>query len=235
MSLICPSFIAAGSPDLCRAVDHYCERTDPSLWSEPLNALTNAAFPIAAWVAWRLLARHPNHPHRRLIQALIIVMAVVGPGSFLFHTVATRWAEWGDVIPILVFMLLYLWLVLTCFFRWPGWLKLAALAVFFAVTFYLEAAVPGTVLWGGALYMPTVLVLVATAAALYRIGSTAAPAMVGATVVFLLSFTARTLDASVCPSFPLGTHLFWHLLNALLLFLLLRLAILHEPRRQAGS
>jgi hypothetical protein len=233
MSLNCPSLVADISPDLCRAVDHYCERIDASFWSEPVNALTNAAFPIAAWIAWRLAANHPNHAHLRLIQTLIIVMAIVGPGSFLFHTVATRWAEWGDVIPILVFMLLYLWLVLTCFFRWPGWLKLAALAVFFAVTFYLEAAVPGTVLWGGALYMPTVLVLVATTVALYRIGSAAAPAMVGATVVFLLSFTARPLDASVCLSFPLGSHFLWHLLNALLLFLLLRLAISYAPRRQA--
>lgn len=231
MSLSCPSFIAANSPDLCRAVDHYCERTDPSLWSEPVNALTNAAFLAAAWFAWRLAARHPSPAHRRLIQVLIIAMAIVGPGSFLFHTVATRWAEWGDVIPILIFMLLYLWLVLTCFFRWPGWLKLVALAVFFAVTFYLEAAVPGTVLWGGALYIPTVLVLIATTVALYRIGSAAAPAMVGATAVFFLSFAARTLDASICPSFPLGTHFLWHLLNAALLFLLLRLVILYEPRR----
>jgi hypothetical protein len=25
------------------SIDLYCERTDPSLWSEPLNALTNLA------------------------------------------------------------------------------------------------------------------------------------------------------------------------------------------------
>ena len=35
------------------------------------------------------------------IEALIIISAVVGLGSFLFHTIATRWAEWGDVLPIL--------------------------------------------------------------------------------------------------------------------------------------
>src|SRR5262245_20952647 len=235
MSLSCPSFIGDPSSDLCHAVDNYCERTDPSLWSEPVNAFTNGAFLVAAWFAWRLAARHPSPAHRRLIQALIIVMALVGPGSFLFHTVATRWAEWGDVIPILIFMLLYLWLILTCFFRWPGWLKLLALAVFFAITFYLEAAVPGTVLWGGALYLPTVLVLVAIAIALFRMRSAAAAPMVGATAVFLLSFASRTLDASICPSFPLGTHFLWHLLNALLLFLLLRLVILHEPRQLSSS
>ena len=34
------------------AVDHYCERTDPGIWAEPLNALTNLAFIIAAWLLW---------------------------------------------------------------------------------------------------------------------------------------------------------------------------------------
>lgn len=120
MSLACPRLIAALSPDLCRAIDHYCERTDPSLWSEPVNALTNAAFPLGAWFAWRLAARHTGIGHRKLVGSLIILMAIVGFGSFLFHTVATRWAEWGDVIPILGFMLLYLWLILTCFFRCPA-------------------------------------------------------------------------------------------------------------------
>ena len=231
MTLACPGFIAALSPDLCHAVDHYCERTDPSLWSEPVNAFTNAAFPLGAWLIWRLAARHIALAQRRLIQALIIVMATVGPGSFLFHTVGTRWAEWGDVIPILVFMLLYLWLILTVYFSWPGWLKLAALAVFFAITFYLEAAVPGTVLWGGAMYLPTILVLAAISWMLHRRGSAAGPAMTGAIVVFLLSFAARTVDMPLCPVFPLGTHFLWHLLNALLLYLLLRLAILHAPSR----
>ena len=34
-------------------IDAYCERLGPAFWAEPVNALTNAAFPIAAWVAWR--------------------------------------------------------------------------------------------------------------------------------------------------------------------------------------
>ena len=30
------------------AVDGYCERVDAAFWSEPINAVTNAAFLIAA-------------------------------------------------------------------------------------------------------------------------------------------------------------------------------------------
>jgi hypothetical protein len=106
-------------------------------------------------------------------------------------------------------------------------------AGFLAVTIYLEAGVPGDVLWGGALYLPTLLVLIGAAVALWRQGSGAAPAMAGATAVFLLSFAARTLDQTVCPGFPLGTHFLWHLLNATLLYLLVRLVILHPPPKRA--
>ena len=30
-------------------VDLYCERTSPVFWAEPVNALTNLAFFLAAW------------------------------------------------------------------------------------------------------------------------------------------------------------------------------------------
>lgn len=44
MDLPCPANLG----DLCRAIDHYCERTGPGLWAEPVNALTNLAFPLGA-------------------------------------------------------------------------------------------------------------------------------------------------------------------------------------------
>ena len=160
-------------------------------------------------------------------------MALVGFGSFLFHTVATRWAEWGDVLPILLFMLLYLWLVLTLFFGWPIWLKLAGLTVYFAVTFYAEAAIPGDVLWGGALYVPTLFLMLVIGTVLYWRRLRGAAAFLVAIIVFLLSFSARTLDTQVCTAFPVGTHFLWHLLNAVLLYILVRTAILHSGPRAA--
>ncbi len=227
MSIACPSLIGAHYPDLCAAVDHYCERTSSAFDAEPLNALTNMAFLLSAWVAWRLYSKSPAIKASWLIRALIATMVIVGLGSFLFHTVATRWAEWGDVLPIMLFMLLYLWLVLTVFFGWLLWPKLVGLAVYLAATFYLEAAVPGTVLWGGALYLPTLLLMIAIVAVLYWRQSPTGGAMLVATVVFLFSFTARTLDTAVCPVLPIGTHFLWHLLNATLLYILMRAAIMH--------
>ncbi len=235
MSLACPSLIADISPALCRAVQNYCERTSATLDAEPVNAATNAAFLVAAWAAWRLQSRRPEVGPAGLIRAMILCTVIVGLGSFLFHTVATRWAEWGDVLPILAFMLLFLWTSLTCFFGWRRWTALGALAIFFGVTFALEALVPGEFLHGGALYAPALLTLIAIAATLLRSRPAAGKAAFGATGVFVASITARTLDMPVCPRFPLGTHFLWHVLIAVLLYLLIRLVILHGPPRKPAS
>lgn len=229
MSLQCPSIIADRYPDLCRAVDHYCERTGPELDAELVNAFTNAAFLVGAAIAWRLQAGLHASSQRTCIRAMILAMAAVGLGSFLFHTAGTRWTEWADVVPILVFMLLYLWFVLTHLFGWPAFRKAAALGVFLAATFALEAGIPGAVLWGGALYLPTIISLIAIGAALKRRSHPAANAMLAAIVVFLVAFAARSGDMPVCEAFPLGTHFLWHLLNATLLILLIRLAVMTVP------
>jgi hypothetical protein len=235
MSLACPSLILLHHPDLCRVVDIYCERTTPTLGAEPVNALTNIAFLMAAAAAWRLQSHCLTRVAAGLIRTLILVTGVVGLGSFIFHTIATVWAKWCDVIPIFVFMLLYLWLVLTDFLAWALWAKLVALSMFFGATFYLQLAVPNTFLMGGALYFPALFVMVAVGAALYQRQRGAGKAMFAATGVFLLSFTARTLDVPICKLFPLGTHFLWHVLNAVLLYLLLRIAILYTPRGTSAT
>ena len=68
-------------------IDNYCERLDPGFWAEPLNALTNLAFLIAAVAAWRLAVRH-NVLTTDII-VLIGLIAAVGIGSGAFHTFAT--------------------------------------------------------------------------------------------------------------------------------------------------
>jgi hypothetical protein len=51
-----------------------------------------------------------------------------------------------------------------------------------------------------------------------------------AAAVFVISLAFRTVDRAVCGTFPLGTHFIWHLLNAVVLFVLLRAAIRFEPK-----
>jgi hypothetical protein len=72
----------------------YCERgLLPGLWAEPINALTNAAYLVAAAVLWRRLGKvHIDARRRRVIGLLVGLIALVGIGSFAFHTLATRLA-----------------------------------------------------------------------------------------------------------------------------------------------
>src|SRR5262249_56286423 len=83
-------------------IDRYCERTDASFWAEPANALTNAAFLIAAAAAFWLWRRAGSRDWPVL--ALIIVVVAVGIGSFAFHTLATRGAVLAHVIPLAIFI-----------------------------------------------------------------------------------------------------------------------------------
>jgi hypothetical protein len=68
-------------------MDAYCERTAPGLLAEPLNAITNASFLIAAWAALLLVRRSGRLPAD--IQVLLWLAVATGIGSGLWHTYAT--------------------------------------------------------------------------------------------------------------------------------------------------
>jgi hypothetical protein len=224
--------LASWFGDLNRPIDIYCERTSPAWNAEPLNAVSNIAFFIAAWAAWRLQQQRPNAALRSSISTLCIIIAVVGAGSATFHTIATRWAEWADVIPILIFMIIYCWLILTVFFRWPVWLKILTTLLFFAATFYLESDEFERFLWGGAMYLPTFVFLTGAGIGIWRHDADAGMAFFAAAGLFVVSFAARTIDQPLCTALPVGTHYFWHIFNAIVLFLLVRTLILHAPGKQ---
>lgn len=221
--------------DLARNVDIYCERLGPGFWAEPLNASTNLAFLIAAWLAWR-----EARVHGRLdleTGLLIGLVAAIGVGSFLFHTVATAWAAIADIVPIQLFIVAYLVLALRRLvgLGWPaslllglGFVPAAALA-----TPALRAAFAGS-LNGSEAYLPAFAALLAVSASLAARGSAAWSPLAGAAAVLAASLTFRTLDERLCPVWPIGTHFAWHLLNGALLGILL-VAMIRHGRRLAQS
>ena len=99
--------------DWTRAINAYCERTDPTYWSEPVNAVTNLAFMIAAVLMWRR-----SFGAGRVLAA---VLFLIGIGSWLFHTHATAWAAMADTLPIMVFALSRVFLANRDFWGWPVW------------------------------------------------------------------------------------------------------------------
>ena len=207
--------------DWSTPLDLYCERTDASFWAEPVNALSNVAFLIAAAVAFRLWRRGDRDDWPAL--ALIGVVAAVGIGSFVFHTVATRAAILADVIPIAIFIYGYLLLALVRFLHFEAVAAGAIVVAFAAGAQALAAAAPPRLLNGSVGYLPALVALIAVALAAGEPGTRRSLWLAAA--VFAVSLAFRTADTAICPQFALGSHFIWHVLNAVVLYLLLRTAI----------
>jgi ceramidase len=222
----------------------YCERGHSAMfWAEPLNALSNGAFLIAGIAALYLLRAHKSVQSRPYLVFLSMMPLVIGTGSFLFHSFATPWAELADTIPITTFIFAYLMFALRKFLRlkWPAIVvtMIAFAAVSFAArSFECPSLFPrapdaigsGRCLWGSIAYAPALTALLLIAWVLQRRSEPAAPSILYAASVFIVSLTARTLDIPACHFLavggrPLGTHFVWHMLNACTLYLLLRAAI----------
>jgi len=216
-------------------IDSYCERLGPGFWAEPLNAATNGTFIAAALYALMLWRRTEGRDRPALW--LIAIMFAVGIGSFLFHTFASRWALLADVLPIAVFIYGYFLLAMRRYLRLNLLVALAVTLLFIGLNASFGrlwfAVFPGVTLNGSVGYIPAALALLGVGiAGLLRHEREAGRALLLAAGVFGLSLTFRSLDDAVCHSWPVGTHFLWHMLNALVLGLLMRAAIIHSSKRR---
>lgn len=198
--------------DLHQHVDGYCERLDPSFWSEPINAITNAAFLIAAIYMWR------RSEGLFLAKLLCIVLFAIGVGSFLFHTFAQTWAGIADVLPIILYILVYIFAATRDFWNQRAWIAGFAVVLFFpyaALLSPLFAQIPG--FESSSAYGPVPLLIFAYAFGLRnRAPETAKGLAIGASIV-CLSLFFRSIDEPLCNVLPFGTHFLWHILNGIAL------------------
>lgn len=215
----------------------YCERVSGGFWAEPANALTNAAFLVAAAFAVALILRRRGRGAVGWdLWLLVVLMGCIGVGSFLWHTLAVAWAEAADVVPILLFVSLFLaaYLVRVAGLS-VGW-ALLWLAVFELFNFGVPIVLPAGLLNGSIGYLPTWLgMLILAVYGLRRAPAQGRTLLVGV-AVFTVSLALRSIDQAICPVFPLGTHFGWHLLNGLVLYLAFRALIepLPSPNRRGG-
>ena len=198
--------------ELLREIDGYCKRLGPGYWAEPVNAITNAVFIIAAIVTWRRSGGIP------LARALAVVLFAIGAGSYLFHTHAQVWAAILDVSPILAFILLYIFAVNRDVLGMPTWGAGLGVVLFFpfaALTVPLWQNVPVYGVSAG--YMPVPALILIYAALLWLRHPAVARGLLLGLVILMVSLALRGMDEAVCPQFPLGTHFAWHILNGIML------------------
>ena len=194
-------------------IDAYCERTTAAYWAEPVNAVTNAAFLVAAYVRWRRTEGLP------LARAMCGVLAAIGVGSYLFHTHANGLTAAMDVGPILGFILVYVFAATRDFLGLQGWRPWVAVVLFIpyaALTVPLfDRAMP--FLGSSAGYAPVPLLIFVYAGLLWRRAPATALGMALGAAILIVSLTFRTLDGPLCDLIPFGTHFLWHILNGLML------------------
>ncbi|MFC6670468.1 ceramidase domain-containing protein [Marinobacterium aestuariivivens] len=205
-------------------LDEYCERLGPGLLAEPLNVLSNLAFFIAAWYLWRLAnTRGGAGAEGGLLLGLLVC---IGSGSSLYHTFATHWARWLDVIPILLFQLFFLWLYARRIIG-LGRLWICVLEGLFLAAGALMYLDP-TLLNRSILYLPALAFLLGLGL-WHRRHAREPRLLLLSAAVFLLSLTFRTLDLALCDRLTVGTHFLWHLLNGLVLYLAVRAWLVNRP------
>jgi len=204
-------------------MDVYCERVGPGLLAEPLNAVTNASFLLAAWAAWVLAERGGSLSPR--VRVLVALAASVGVGSILWHTLATPWALVLDTVPILFFIVWYVWLYTRDVLELRPRSAVASLAVFLAATFV--ALRYSHVLHGALVYTPGLLVVVVLGGVHAREARPERFTLLAAAGVYAAALFFRTIDQEVCPALPIGTHFLWHSLIGLVTYLAMRCLILN--------
>jgi hypothetical protein len=234
----------------------YCERgTSTALSAEPINAVSNVAFILAALLGLQLLEWRPREQQTSDHLLLIGLVALIGIGSFAFHLFATQETELLDVIPIAVFTLVYLGFALNRFVGVPpGWMVL--LVIGFTA---LMGATGQVKCWDGGIgfagpevqgakpclngsvfYLPALGALIVVGLLLEERRHRAAPYILWAAAIFAVSLTLRSLDLTLCDKLliqgqKVGTHAAWHVLNALALFLLLRASLEAGPSAEAAA
>lgn len=208
--------------DLFKAIDFYCERTDPSYWAEPINAISNISFILAGayflFIDKEEIKRECGCKWTKFFAWLSII---VGIGSYLFHTHANQWSLIADVGPITVFIGTFLYFTFKEIIKTSTAISMAVSILFVVIGILLEGwSVPW--LNGSQSYLHAVLLLLGISSYLKIIKHPASNLYLAATGTFLVSITFRTIDNTICHLNPLGTHFIWHTLNGVLLFILIK-------------
>ena len=193
-------------------IDGYCERIDASFWSEPLNAVTNVVFLMAA--IWVLRREELNNKAR----ALAFLLGMIGIASFLFHSVATAWAGALDVLFILLFTLLYIFVATEDFLCLPRRSALVVTLGYFPFSFVVDwLTLPLSFLGSTRIYIPILILIILYSLILYKKFPYLSRGLAMGALLLTISMFARSVDLPLCETISTGTHFLWHVINAIML------------------
>ena len=198
--------------DLSKPIDIYCERLDIGIWAEPINAVTNVAFILAAIIMWLRC--------KNLVEGKILSFHLfsIGCGSFLFHTYAQTWAALLDVTAILIFILTYIFVANRRFLVWSKMFSLIGVILFFPYQLLLVSILSNIQFFGSSVqYIPVAILIFIYSGLLRKSEPNLSRGLFIGAAILCLSIISRTVDEPLCSILSVGTHFVWHILNAIML------------------
>ena len=198
--------------DFSKPIDIYCERLDIGIWAEPINAVTNAAFILAAILMW---LRCKNLVEGRILS---FILFSIGCGSFLFHTFAQTWAAILDVTAILIFILAYIFFANRRFLALSKMVSLIGVILFFPYQLLLVSILSNIQFFGSSVqYIPVAILIFIYSGLLRKSEPNLSHGLFIGASILCLSIIFRAIDEPFCSILSVGTHFVWHILNAIML------------------
>jgi hypothetical protein len=200
-----------------------CERTSHSFLAEPLNVISSFAFIFVAVAIYRLYHRHEDLQKKWIwdVHALTFLTFLIGINSIVFHMFPNRTTELADTLTIVLFIVLYFWSVLFRVARTTIFQAVVCFVAFVGFSHILVAQFPNS-LNDSIGYLSTMIALIMIAVHLHLRARPSSQHFMLAAIVGVCSLFCRAIDRAVCDEIFFGTHFIWHMLNATLLYILLK-------------
>lgn len=205
--------------NLTQNIDIYCERLVPGILAEPINFITNIAFFLSFILLFRQYKKRTFGDKATAKYSLILIYLVLlmGIGSFIFHLYGTVWAAITDTLPIMIFIILYLYLSIRFYLNQSIIIATLSLLAFLFFNFFLSyIGIEEISSYLMALFSMLIISILAYLRKEYDISM----GLLISSLIFIVSLSFRQIDALSCSYLSIGTHWVWHILNAILLYVL---------------
>ncbi|MDG2187330.1 MAG: ceramidase domain-containing protein [Hyphomicrobiales bacterium] len=204
---------------LSESIDIYCERLSSDIFAEPINFITNIAFILSFTLLYRQYKQKTFYSKiiKRYTFLLIGLTLFIGIGSFLFHLYGTLLSAIADVIPIMVFIILYLYLSIRVYLDQSKKISIYSLVAFLILNFLLAFnGIEEISSYIMALFAMLLISFLSYKKKEYDISL----GLLMASFLFAISLLFRQIDLLSCTHLAIGTHWLWHILNSILLYML---------------
>lgn len=208
-----------------------CERSGPGLFEEPFNVLSNLLFFAVAISIWRYYRTHPDVKDKWIwdLHILTVLIICIGIGSITFHSYPTRLTELMDIVPIVIFIVLFFISIIVRVGKTNWFETLICFMAFAGSTHFFVTQFPNA-LNDSIGYLSSMGGLAMIAVYLHLKRRPSSHQFLLAALLGVVSLFFRSVDNTACETIPIGTHFLWHSLNAALIFVIMKQLIRNVNR-----